>query len=242
MERVLPTWELWVKLLNAQARLGLRDEFERTAARLSQTVDSRCNELAPKFQTDQDVNILPWARACALRLIWEQWAQLHAVRGEWEQCAQRHIASVIAIESQEGSVGPWKQSIHLRRFQTALPRTAELGLQAELAGQLAALSHTRLQQLWPATNAAVLDAQHAVALLVNEDSAGALKQVSSALRAEAAGALPVRIGAVPYSALLSKTTLDRVRQQQYQQEPTPRFLTWRRLIPVRIERFSLWSR
>ena len=33
-DRVLPTSQLWTRLLNAQARLGLRDDFERTAARL----------------------------------------------------------------------------------------------------------------------------------------------------------------------------------------------------------------
>ena len=79
---MLTTWVLWTNLLNAQAQLGLRDEFECTAARLSQIVAARCDTLAPEFQRDSDKQLLKWARAFARRLICNQWAQLHAVRCE----------------------------------------------------------------------------------------------------------------------------------------------------------------
>ena len=236
-DRVLPTWDLWTNLLNAQARLGLRDEFERTAARLSQTVAGRCDKLAPEFQTDPDKKLLQWARAFDRRLICEQRAQLRAVRGEWADCVQQRAQSITALHGQSVSLGPWSQHVVLGGLQTAPPRTEELGFQLELAGQLAALSHARLQQRRPAQRAAVVDAQRAVALLSAGDARDAMNGVLTAMMAEAAAA-GMRINPIPTSDCLSKPVFDRVRQQQ----APSRFLELRCLIPVTVERiFSMES-
>jgi len=57
-------------------------QFERTAARISRTVNIRCSFAGPKLQTISDAHLVEWTHAFARRLICEQRAQLRAVRGE----------------------------------------------------------------------------------------------------------------------------------------------------------------
>jgi len=138
------------------------------------------------------------------------------------------------------SLGPWSQHVVFGGLQTAPPRTEELGFQLELAGQLAALSHARLQQRRPAQRAAVVDAQRAAALLSAGDARDAMNGVLTAIMAEAAaaGMVSVRISPIATSDFLSKPVLDRVRQQQ----APSRFMELRRLIPATVERiFSMES-
>ena len=205
------------------------EEFEQTVVQFNQLVQAQCDREAAVEEHGADPAAAVRRRRMAARLIIaELRAQLHVVRGEWNECAQQHLAALrgmaergLSLEQKNWLLRLWRRIAAALRLERLFSSEPGLNVELEMAAKFAALSHARLMQPSPAHSAAVLDAQHAVALLgVREqaDKARMLNQVRAVVDAEAelgATASPSeRVGDVHYRDLLSATVLARVRQQE----------------------------
>jgi len=98
-----------------------------------------------------------------------------------------------------------------------------------MVSEFIALSHARMQQSGPtALRAAVLDAQHAVALLLAESDSRVASQIRDALTTELnRGSLPpVHIGDTPYDDLLSPDAKERARLRSLAHFARPPTSVW----------------
>lgn len=210
------TWGLWGHLLDIEARLGQRDESERTAADFSQLVDTQCDHIVAANADPSVGEATRQLRAITRHIIDHRRAQLLAVRREWDECAEQQVALLRGMLHFHSSATPRPQSVAAAPAHDAIHAEAQRvnpGQDFEMASTFAALSHARLQQSGPAAlRAAVLDAQHAVALIGTEVDSRTLEQIGAALTTELSDpANEVRIGDTPYADLLSPSALDRAR-------------------------------
>ena len=226
------TWGLWGHLLDIEARLGQRDESERTAAEFSQLVNTQCDDIVGT-NADPGVGVATrQLRAITRHIIEHRRAQLLAVRREWDECAEQQVALLRGMLEFHSSATPRPRSVGAATTPShagvAEAQRTSPGEDFEMASTFAALSHARLQQPGSASlRAAVLDAQHAVALINADVDWRTLEQVRAALMSELSEtADEVRIGDVPYSELLSPAALDRARPSDLGQLARQRSGLW----------------
>jgi hypothetical protein len=231
------TGALWSNLLDIQARLGQRQRAEIIAADYTQLVErvvggppAEAAAAAGAKAGGDGSKPLPAQlvqhplRDSTRQIILFKHAQLLAVRGEWAECVGKHVALLRGmVEPYMFAPPPSPSAAPVLANGEEQPRLPP-GHDMEMAAEFAALSHARMQlaataaassAAAAAARAAVVDAQHGVALLTPRAELPLLSEVRAALDGEAkvgptAGAA-VRIGDVPYDELLSPAVLARAR-------------------------------